>query len=86
MKIILILGTTVAVVGAIVWSSHQSRETQLMQLKLQQLQDRFRSLDQVSEFGVGPRAAVSRCPNVVTINRCLENFEPFSGPLEFTEI
>ena len=48
MKTILLFGTALAVVVGIVKLSRRSREPQLLQVKLQQLQDRFRSLDQIS--------------------------------------
>jgi hypothetical protein len=50
MKTILLFGTTLAVVVGILKLSRRTRETdtQPLQVKLQQLQDRFRSLDQIS--------------------------------------
>jgi len=48
MKTILLFGTTLAVLVGIVKLSRRTSETQLLQVKLQQLQDRFRSLDRVS--------------------------------------
>jgi len=48
MKTILLLGSTLAVVVGIVELSRRTRETQVLQVKLQQLQDRFKSLDRIS--------------------------------------
>jgi len=48
MKTILLFGTTLAVVVGIIKLSRRTRETELLQVKLQQLQDRFKSLDRVS--------------------------------------
>lgn len=47
MKTILLLGTTVAVVYSIVELSRRTRANQRLQEKVHQLQDHFKSLDQV---------------------------------------
>jgi len=48
MKMILLFGTTLAVVVGLVELSRRTRETELLQEKVHQLQDRFKSLDEVS--------------------------------------
>jgi hypothetical protein len=48
MRRLLLFGTTLAVVVGIVELSRRSRETEVLQEKLHQLQERFKSLDQVS--------------------------------------
>jgi hypothetical protein len=48
MKTILLFGTTLAIFVGVIKLSRRTRETELLQEKLQQLQDRFKSLDRVS--------------------------------------